>query len=157
MKRLLEDVGREWKITCLLTSHDPLDTLSWADEIIAMKNGQITQQAPVHEIYRYPVNDYVAGLFGSYNTFDQSDLALFPALQALPINGKPVYLRPEQLQVVSADTPDAVEGKIQQVSFWGSYYEIKVLVAHKELLVKTMQLPGPEQESIYLKLSPTLP
>ena len=32
------------KITCLLVSHDPLDTLSWADQFMVMQQGRIIQQ-----------------------------------------------------------------------------------------------------------------
>lgn len=153
LKRVLEDIGTEWQITCLLTSHDPLDTLSWADEIIAMKDGQVVQQAPAHEIYRNPVNDYVAGLFGSYNVFDKSDIALFPALRALPMNGKPIYLRPEQFRIVPAANADAVKGTIQQISFWGSYYEVQVLVGNKQIVIKTMEHPETLHEIIHLDLT----
>ncbi len=152
LKRVLEDIGKEWQTTSLLTSHDPLDTLSWADEIIAMKDGQIVQQAPAQEIYRNPVNDYVAGLFGSYNRFDKTDVVLFPSLSALPMNGKPLYLRPEQFRIVTAADADAVKGAIQQISFWGSYYEIQVLIGHKQVVVKTMQPPDAQQEWLYLSL-----
>lgn len=150
LKRVLEDIGKEWQTTSLLTSHDPLDTLSWADEIIAMKDGQIIQQAPAQEIYRNPVNDYVAGLFGSYNRFDKTDVVLFPSLSALPMNGKPLYLRPEQFRVVTAADANAVKGAIQQISFWGSYYEIQLLIGHKQVVVKTIQPPDPQQEWLYL-------
>jgi iron(III) transport system ATP-binding protein len=154
LKEVLEDISTTYQTACLLTSHDPLDTLSWAQEIIAMKEGQIVQQAPAQEIYHHPVNEYVAGLFGSYNVFDKSDIALFPPLKTLPLNGKPVYLRPEQFMIVPASTEHAVPGKIQQVSFWGSYYEIRVLVGHKQVLVKTTLSPRPHEESVHLLLSP---
>ena len=51
----------------MLTSHDPHDTLSWADEIIVMKEGKIIQQGTPEEIYNKPMNEYAAGLFGKYN------------------------------------------------------------------------------------------
>ncbi len=44
LKTVLEDITERLQITCLLTSHDPHDTLSWADEIIVMKEGKIIQQ-----------------------------------------------------------------------------------------------------------------
>ena len=45
LKSVIEDIGERMKLTCMLTSHDPMDTLSWADEIIVRKDGQIIQQA----------------------------------------------------------------------------------------------------------------
>lgn len=67
LKAVLEDVTERLQITCLLTSHDPNDTLSWADEIIVMKHGKIVQKETPELVYHQPMNEYVAGMFGRYN------------------------------------------------------------------------------------------
>ena len=74
MKAVLEDITERLQITCLLTSHDPHDTLSWADEIIVMKEGKIMQQGKPETIYHQPVNEYVAGMFGKYNLLNPDRL-----------------------------------------------------------------------------------
>jgi iron(III) transport system ATP-binding protein len=67
LKKVIDDIGKKLRITCIMVSHDPEDSLAWADEIMVLKNGKVIQQGTPHSIYREPVNEYVAGLFGAYN------------------------------------------------------------------------------------------
>ena len=120
LKAVLEDITERLQITCLLTSHDPHDTLSWADEIIVMKEGKIIQQGKPETIYHQPVNEYVAGLFGKYNLLKPEQAALF----GIEANGKDVMIRPEEFVI---NENDGVKGVIQKISFWGSFYEVEVI------------------------------
>ena len=122
LKSVVEDLGEKLKITCLLTSHDPGDTLSWADEIIVMKSGRIIQQATPQNIYRYPVDEYVAGLFGKFNAVDQNMRNVFPN-----IGSEKEFLRPEDFYF--ADPHEGTNmGTVIQSSFMGSHYEIEVSI-----------------------------
>src|SRR6478752_3027013 len=40
LKSIIDDIGTQLQITCILASHDPLDTLSWADEMLVLRNGK---------------------------------------------------------------------------------------------------------------------
>ncbi|MEO6637976.1 MAG: ABC transporter ATP-binding protein, partial [Ginsengibacter sp.] len=86
LKLVLEEITNKLQITCLLTSHDPHDTLSWADEIIVMKEGKIVQQGTPATIYHQPVDEYVAGMFGKYNLLKPEQAAMF----GIDANGKDV-------------------------------------------------------------------
>jgi ABC-type sugar transport system ATPase subunit len=81
LKSVLTDIGERLQITWILTSHDPMDTLSWADEILVMQNGQLIQTGSPLEIYHNPANEYIAGLLGSYNFFDAAEASLIPGLK----------------------------------------------------------------------------
>jgi iron(III) transport system ATP-binding protein len=109
LKSVIRDIGRKLDITCMLVSHDPLDTLSWADEILVLRDGKVVQQGPPMQVYQAPVDEYVAGLFGKYNLID----------------GR--IVRPEQIALFSTMQPGALRGRIETVSFWGSFYETVVL------------------------------
>ncbi|QEC66886.1 ABC transporter ATP-binding protein [Panacibacter ginsenosidivorans] len=134
LKAVLEDITGRLQITCMLTSHDPHDTLSWADEVIVMKEGKIIQQGTPQTIYHKPVNEYVAGMFGKYNLLNPEQAALF----GIEANGKNVMLRPEEF-VISTNAKEAVKGIIQKISFWGSFYEAEVLVNDVKIVVRMMR------------------
>ncbi|EOA11323.1 hypothetical protein A343_0034, partial [Porphyromonas gingivalis JCVI SC001] len=83
----------------MLASHDPVDTLSWANEIVVIQSGKIVQQGAPLQVYTQPINEYVAGLFGSYN--------LIPAANASPLyqftgvkKGKDIFFRPEDVKLM---------------------------------------------------------
>lgn len=132
LKSVLEDITERLQITCLLTSHDPHDTLSWADEIIVMKEGKIIQQGKPETIYHQPVNEYVAGMFGRYNLLNPEQAALF----GIEANGKDVMIRPEEF-VISEN--DGLKGVIQKISFWGSYYEVEIIMNDMKIIVRVMR------------------
>ncbi|MEO8861196.1 MAG: ABC transporter ATP-binding protein [Ginsengibacter sp.] len=130
LKALLEDVIARLRITCLLTSHDPNDTLSWADKIFVMKEGNILQQGTPQEIYHHPENEYVAGLFGRYNLLKPEQAALF----GIEAKGN-VLLRPESFSI-SESVSLGAKGTIQKISFWGSFYEVEVLVDGLKIVLR---------------------
>ncbi len=132
LKAVLEDITDKLQITCLLTSHDPHDTLSWADKIFVMKEGKIIRQGTPQEIYHQPLNEYVAGLFGRYNLLNPEQAALF----GIEPNGKDVIIRPE---VFSINENSNVKGVIKKISFWGSFYEMEVMVEDVRIVVRMLK------------------
>lgn len=130
LKAVLDDITERLKITCILTSHDPHDTLSWADEILVIKDGKLLQKGSPQELYHKPVNEYVAGLFGKYNLLNAKQAALF----GIETNGKEVMIRPEEFTLSAAEN-DGVKGIVQKISFWGSFYEVEVLVEDWKIVV----------------------
>ena len=66
LKAVLQKVTKAYGITTILVSHDPYDTLTWADKIIVLRDSHIVQQGPPRQVYEHPANEYVAGLLGDY-------------------------------------------------------------------------------------------
>jgi ABC-type sulfate/molybdate transport systems ATPase subunit len=133
LKNVVEDIGRKLKISCILVSHDPDDTLPWADEIIVLKNGQVVQRGSTQEIYRQPKNEYVAGLFGNYTILDQGEIRLL----GIKDKQKKLFARPENFKVTKAAGAKTIPGVIEEVSYFGGYQLIKVATKKKKLLIKT--------------------
>jgi ABC-type Fe3+/spermidine/putrescine transport system ATPase subunit len=152
LKAVIREIGERLKITCLLVSHDPLDTLSWADEIIIMKDGQILQQGPPEQVYNQPADEYAAALFGSYNLVPSAAAKDFETLPGIHVNGKSLFIRPERFQITGKSAP-ALKGKIKEVNFMGSTYEIAVQLPSSVVTVKTGNGDYQQGEEIYLSLS----
>lgn len=134
LKSVLADITERLQITCLLTSHDPNDTLSWADEIIVMKGGKIIQKGTPEIIYHQPLNEYVAAMFGRYNLLTPEQAALF----GIEITQENVISRPEDF-IVSKNSENGVRGIVQKISFWGSFYEIEVEVGEFIIIVRAVK------------------
>ena len=152
LKSVIRDIGEKLKITCLMISHDPLDTLSWADEIIVMKDGQIIQQGAPKQIYTQPVNEYTGGLFGNFNLISSVHLEAFAGLPGIEINEKNIFVRPESFKIVTKENQGLV-GKVNRVDFFGSYYEIEVLLAEDIFTVKAIENNVVKGDTIYLTLN----
>ncbi|HEX5153874.1 MAG TPA: ABC transporter ATP-binding protein [Parafilimonas sp.] len=146
LKAVLEDIREKLQVTCMLASHDPHDTLSWADEIIVMKEGRLLQQGTPQEVYHKPVNEYVAGLFGKYNLLKPHIAALF----GIDSKGDNVMTRPENFKIYK--TGNGVKGIIKKISFWGSYYEAEVLVDDMQMVVKMVRNEFQIGEKVFISL-----
>ncbi len=127
LKTVIREIGNRLKITCLLVSHDPVDTMSWADRIIVLQNGRVVQKGTPARIYNAPRDEYVAGLFGTYAVIE-------PAAQKLFLNGtdrklsrKPWIVRPGTFRIVARGR-GGVRGKVEFVRFLGTTCEAQVRI-----------------------------
>ncbi|QMU28029.1 ABC transporter ATP-binding protein [Adhaeribacter radiodurans] len=125
LKAVIQDISESLQITCTLISHDPQDTLSWADEIIIMQTGKIIQQGAPKQIYQQPVNAYAAGLFGDFNLLPLVKAKKIAKLPTEIKTQKNVLIRPEDFKISSSDG-SSLTGKIKKVNFYGSYYVLEV-------------------------------
>jgi ABC-type Fe3+/spermidine/putrescine transport system ATPase subunit len=153
LKSVIRDIGDELGLTCILISHDPQDTLSWADEILVLREGQLLQKGSPELIYRQPADEYVAALFGSYNLVGRAGAQVIASLQGIHLNGKSMLIRPESFRVVSAEK-QSFPATVAKVNFFGSYYEIEVLLAGDRLRVKTGSCELNPGDTIHLSLAP---
>lgn len=125
LKKIIEEISEELKITIIMTSHEPADLLPWADEIIVMQQGKIIQKGNPQNIYRKPVNEYCAGLFGSYNLIENAAAkAIFKVPNNHPDTEK-AFIRPESISVTQS--PWINEGApIVGVHFMGNFYRLQI-------------------------------
>jgi ABC-type sugar transport system ATPase subunit len=135
MNTVIHDISEELKITCMLVSHDPVDVLSWADEIIVLQNGKMIQKAEPANIYFHPVNEYSGGLFGKYNLITAEALYNNAALKYLFKANKNCFIRPSKIQITHSN----IQATVLSVLFNGIYYEIKISVDGIEIIIQTLQ------------------
>jgi ABC-type sugar transport system ATPase subunit len=154
LKTVIQEIGDRLKITCTLVSHDPADTLSWADEILVIKNGQLIQRGTPQTIYKQPCSEYVAGLFGKYTSLTALQVENFPVLQRLTKPGKSMIIRPENFKM-EKEGSETFTGKVKRLNFFGNYYEVEILVQQILITAKaeerTMLKNG---DIVHLRVSP---
>ncbi|WP_028789183.1 ABC transporter ATP-binding protein [Terrimonas ferruginea] len=145
LKEVIRDIGEQLSITCILVSHDPLDSLSWADELLVLRDGKLIQRDNPLDIYHQPKNEYVAGLFGTYNLLPSE---LFPRLSA----GAQIMIRPEQF--IPTDQSEAiVSGIVKEVLFYGSFTELEVRIANRSLWVRVLEPRYSKGDVIHLTMA----
>lgn len=152
LKSVIQDIGDQLGITCTLISHDPLDTLSWADEILVMQGGRIVQQGTPTDIYCRPVSEYAAALFGGYNLLRGPAAARLAGKGHRPA-GKQLLVRPEALRLV-AEAAGGVAGTVISSRFYGGYQELEVQVLNTQVMVRTMEAGFGPGQVVHLALAP---
>ncbi|HTN07839.1 ABC transporter ATP-binding protein [Agriterribacter sp.] len=152
LKSVIRDISEALHITCTLVSHDPGDTLPWADEVFIMKEGQIIQKGSPEAIYRFPVNAYAAELFGTYNIIRDAQIKSLLGMPGSQINNKELFIRPEAFKMGSSNEADALKGKVNAVYFCGSYYEVEILLSNSRITVRTKKSPPAIADTVYVSL-----
>lgn len=131
LKKVIDDIGRKLRITCIMVSHDPADTLAWANEIIVLKDGNVIQHGTPRQIYREPVNEYVAGLFGTYNKLTDGQQKIVGVKHPTGYR----LTRPEEYRIRKSKTANRFH--VDEVRFCGNFYELKLSYRQLTLWVVT--------------------
>ena len=135
IRKVIQQISEELGITCLLVSHDPVDVLSWSDQIIVLKDGKIIQQGSPREIYFKPVNEYVAGLFGSFNLILPGSKNIIKTW-GLSTKKDPIIIRPEFFSITN-DHHNSINAIINKIIFCGQYIAIELETAEQPMLIYT--------------------
>lgn len=132
LKRIQKRVG----ITFVYVTHDQEEALTMSDTIVVMDKGRIQQIGTPTDIYNEPINRFVAKFIGESNIVDgvmNEDYKVTfsnKIFQCVDKGFNPdelvdVVIRPEDLQIVSADK-GFLTGVVESVIFKGVHYEMEV-------------------------------
>jgi ABC-type Fe3+/spermidine/putrescine transport system ATPase subunit len=105
LRRKLFSYLKEKQITCIVATHDSTDVLSFSDEVMVMKKGEIIEKGNPQIIYSHPKSRYIASLFGDVNEIE--------------FEGKINYLFPHQLKIVAES---GVKATVMDCYYRGSDY-----------------------------------
>lgn len=116
--------------TVVLVTHDQAEALSIADEVAVMHDGRIVQSGPPDLVYDAPADPWVAGFVGEavWLPAEMTGEGAHTPLGPMPVvtaDGRPpsapgrVLLRPEQIEVVPADSAAVITATVVRRDFQG--------------------------------------
>ncbi len=109
LKRLLS----LYKVTTVYVTHDQAEAQVLADQVAVMRAGRIEQVGPYHDIYRSPVNEFVAG-FVSLDTELPAINLLAGDILGPAYAGKKIGLRCEDIDVATAAGGEGIACELVQ-------------------------------------------
>jgi ABC-type Fe3+/spermidine/putrescine transport system ATPase subunit len=142
MISIVNSVLDAYDITCIMVSHDGAEVISWADEVILMKEGRIVQRGSPAAVYNFPADQYAASLFGNCNAVEKKWLQDTFGGSA---NTDTVFIRPEWLRL-STDTSTGTPGIISGKTFHGASFQYVVSVGGRDLVAQTPEAFGIGQQ-----------
>ena len=162
MQRELVKIKRELGITFVFVTHDQEEALSMSDTVVVMNQGWIQQIGTPENVYNEPENAFVADFIGDSNIIDgimvRDKLVHLlgkdiPCINTgfgenVPVD---VQIRPEDIQICAPEDGQFT-GRIKQVVFKGTVYDIIIEAGGFEWLVQT--ITGHEQgKEVGIKLA----
>lgn len=122
MRDLLLDLVHNEKTACLFVTHDATDALSISNRIGILQGGSLIQLAKPVEIYRAPLNAYVARMTGPANIIRAKYLPLMGVIHPHHPD-KLACIRPEHIRIKDRGR---FGGTVRNLFFKGAFTEIEV-------------------------------
>lgn len=116
LRRLLFAYLKEKNISCIVATHDGDDALSFADQMVVIRNSGIIASGAPKALYADPPSKYVASLFDDVNE--------------VVLDGKKELLYPHQIKIINSSD---LKAKVVKSYFKGTYWLVEV--KHKDQVI----------------------
>jgi glycerol transport system ATP-binding protein len=133
LRRKLKQIHHELKLTLIYVTHDQIEALTFADQVVVMTRGRAVQIGPADELFERPRHTFVGHFIGSPGMnflparVEGDALILagrvlpLPRRAGLPQGDVQVGVRPEYVALASPEAPGAVRGRVQRVQDVGTH------------------------------------
>ena len=149
MRHEIKQIHSRSQTTAVYVTHDQAEALSLADRMAIMKDGEIVQVGTPREIYRFPVNAFVASFVGETNFIDGKILSLSNGSAEIEtsvgiLRSATVYhdfatgedticsIRPEAInptEKIPPSTPNQYHAKVLDVTYLGRVEEYQLSIS----------------------------
>ncbi len=152
MRTEIKELHQRLKTTSIYVTHDQIEAMTMADQIVVMHDGRIEQIGSPLQLYDRPANRFVAGFIGSpsmnfidgtlnggaapaVTTVGGAKLPV-PAATSAASDGRPVVygIRPEHLDIAPNDDAGGFEADVIVVEPTGSETQVFVRLGAQEIV-----------------------
>lgn len=131
LRRKLKQIHHELKLTLIYVTHDQVEALTFADQVVVMTRGRAVQVGSPADLFERPSHTFVGNFIGSpgmnflHAEVDASGLRVgshvLDAAAALPLGAIKLGIRPEYVALADAQTPGALPMLVSQVQDVGTH------------------------------------
>jgi glycerol transport system ATP-binding protein len=158
LRRKLKQIHHELKLTLIYVTHDQVEALTFADQVVVMTRGRAVQVGSPADLFERPSHTFVGHFIGSpgmnflpgvvgANGIELAGQTLaLPPGQTLPSGDIKIGIRPEYVSLASAHAPGALEMKVAHVQDVGTHVMLSAKCAGHT--VKTRLSSDTEQLTI---------
>ena len=163
MRREIARIHKDSKTTSMYVTHDQIEAMTLADQIVVLKDGVIQQIGTPVEIYERPANRFVAGFFGTPSmNFLAADLTASGDRRSargkgfeIPIGAAPalrkatepdkivVGIRPERLSLAQRPDHVALDGAVDMREVLGAEVVLHIASPAGLLTIRTDAAAAP--------------
>ena len=145
LRRKLKQIHHELKLTLIYVTHDQVEALTFADQVVVMTRGRAVQVGSAADLFERPSHTFVGNFIGSpgmnfisgeveADKFLIAGVALvLPLPLALPPGHIKLGIRPEYLVPVPAQSPGSLPFAVTQVQDVGTHVILSAGIAGQTL------------------------
>ncbi len=142
MRFEIKEIQKHFGITVVYVTHDQTEAMAMSDRIIVINRGVVQQIGTPTEIYRNPVNQFVADFVGKVNFLrgevKGGRIELLGLGQSIPYNGPRtgkvvVAIRPENISF--SLTEGMLQGHLDSMFYLGDINDCRVSIGGEQIRV----------------------
>jgi glycerol transport system ATP-binding protein len=130
LRRKLKQIHAELKLTLIYVTHDQVEALTFAQQVVVMTRGRAVQIGTASELFERPRHTFVGNFIGS------------PGMNFLPAGVAPgappgatkLGVRPEYVTLAEAHAQDAVPATVTQAQDIGTYWLLTATLGSGEIV-----------------------
>lgn len=117
LRRKLKQIHKELKLTLVYVTHDQVEALTFADQVLVMTRGRVVQTGTASELFERPSHTFVGHFIGS------PGMNFLPARLAAgaPAGATTLGIRPEYVTLAAPHAVGAVAATVTQAQDIGTY------------------------------------
>ena len=136
LRQKLKQIHQQLKITMIYVTHDQVEALTFADEVVVMTNGKVVQKGRPEALFEQPDHSFVGFFIGSpgmnFYPVTLEERAISIAGQRLPVSAATfeslnnvqgelkLGIRPEFVALASPGSEDAVQTEVVRIQNLGT-------------------------------------
>ena len=124
LRRKLKQIHHELKLTLVYVTHDQVEALTFADQVVVMTRGRAVQVGSASELFERPAHTFVGHFIGS------PGMNFLPAAitPGAPAGATLLGVRPEYVTLAAPQADGAVPATVKQVQDIGTYWLVTATV-----------------------------
>ncbi len=130
LRRKLKQIHNELKLTLVYVTHDQVEALTFADQVVVMTRGRAVQIGTASELFERPRHTFVGHFIGS------PGMNFLPAslLPGAPAGATQLGVRPEYVTLAAPNAQGAVAATVTQAQDIGTYWLITATVGEGAII-----------------------
>ncbi|MBC7598764.1 MAG: ABC transporter ATP-binding protein [Polaromonas sp.] len=145
LRRKLKQIHRELKLTLIYVTHDQVEALTFADQVVVMTRGRAVQVGSAADLFERPSHTFVGHFIGSpgmnfiageveaNRVWIAGKALCLPPLPVLSQGAVKLGVRPEYLLPVPPNTAGALPFTVSQVQDVGTHVVLSAVLAGQTL------------------------
>ncbi len=168
LRRKLKQVHQQLQVSLIYVTHDQVEALTFAEEVVVMNHGEVLQVGTPRELYDAPAHTFVGHFIGSPGmnllpcALEERSVWLGPV--QLPMDPRwlaaarqagttyQLGIRPDAVELCTAATPDALAAQVRSVQSMGTHTLLQVECAGGLLWIRAAAGVSLTTDTTYLRL-----
>lgn len=148
LRRKLKQIHHELKLTLIYVTHDQVEALTFADEVVVMTRGRAVQVGAADQLFERPAHTFVGHFIGSpgmnFLPIEVSGIRMkvhehtvdIPTGMTVPEGNLKLGIRPEYLRLGMTQQPGTVAATVRLVQDIGTYVLVTCTIGQDTVRVR---------------------